>query len=108
MNVPTLGLVTEVQPGDALRGTFGMGFGINDRVSFSLGYEHDWVQPTTTTVNGLKSGSEELQIGSLNLGVSYAVTPRIAINVNAFVGVTRDAPDERLMLSVPVNFDVFK
>jgi len=107
-NVPTLGFVSEVTPGDALRGTFGMGFALNDRISMSLGYEHDWVQPTTTTTNGVKAGSEELQIGSLNLGISYAVTPRIAINLNAAIGATRDAPDERLMLSVPINFDVFK
>jgi hypothetical protein len=106
VTVPTLGTVTNVEPGDTLRGSFGMGFGINDRVSMSLGYEHDWVQSTTTTINGLKQESEELQIGSLNLGVSYVFSPRVTINANVMVGATRDAPDARLLVSVPISFGI--
>jgi hypothetical protein len=95
-----------VTPGDVLRGSFGLGFGINDKVTMSLGYEHDWVQSTSSVINGTKTLSEELQIGSFNIGASYALSPRMSINANVVIGATRDAPDARILVSVPISFGI--
>ncbi|HZS82089.1 MAG TPA: hypothetical protein VFA50_04415 [Stellaceae bacterium] len=98
----------DVTPGGVLRFNGGMGFGINDRVSLSLGYEHDWVMSTDSTVNGVKQSSDELQVGSFNLGLSYAFTPTTSANFTVAIGATRDAPDVRVLLSVPIAFDLLK
>jgi hypothetical protein len=97
---------TFVQPGDTLRGSFGLGFGINDKVTMSLGYEHDWVQSTTSIINGKKTLSEELQMGQFNIGASYVLSPRTTINANIVIGTTRDAPDARIIVSVPMSFGI--
>src|SRR6185437_7630963 len=52
----------DVTPGGVFRASGGLGFGINDRVSLSFGYEHDWVMSTDSVVNGVNTSSEELQI----------------------------------------------
>ncbi len=96
-----------VQPGGTLRASFGLGFGINDHVSLSLGYEHDYVMSTTSNVvGGPTQNSEELQIGQFLFGLSYVVSPATTVNINLAVGATRDAPDVRLMFSVPIAFDL--
>jgi hypothetical protein len=97
-----------VSPGDTLRATFGLGLALNDKVSISLGYEHDWVQGTQSTINGIKSTSEELQIGQFLVGASYAFSPNYSLNMNLAVGATRDAPDVRVLFSVPIGFDLFR
>jgi hypothetical protein len=104
--VPTVGKFTFVQPGDMFHGSFGLGFGINDKATMSLGYEHDWVQSTTSTINGAKTLSEELQMGQFNIGASYALSPRISLNANVVIGATRDAPDARIIFSVPISFGI--
>ena len=104
--IPLQGKFTSVRPGDTFRGSFGLGFGINDKVTMSLGYEHDWVQSTTSVINGLKAQSEELQIGQFNIGASYALSPRTTINANVVIGATRDAPDARIIVSVPISFGI--
>jgi hypothetical protein len=97
-----------VSPGDALRATFGLGLALNDKVSVSLGYQHDWVQGTQSIVNGVKVTSEELQIGQFLVGTSYAFSPDYSLNMNLAVGATRDAPDVRLLFSVPIALDLFR
>jgi len=97
-----------VKPGDVLRASGGMGFSINDRISLSLGYEHDFVLATEEIVNGAKSSTEQLQIGSFIVGGSYAFSPDMTGNFNVALGATRDAPDVRLMFTLPITFDLLK
>lgn len=101
------GTVGEIDPGDAVNASFGMGFSINDRSSFSLGYSHDTVFKTQQNGNAI-ANSQVLQVGSLNLGYAYAVTPNVNVNLNIGAGLTDDAPDARLLLQVPVSFDLLK
>jgi len=97
----------EVDPGALIRFSGGMGFAINDRINLNLGYEHDYVQSTVSYVGGQKTESDELQVGALTLGISYAITPTTSANFSVAAGVTRDAPDVRVLMSLPINFDVF-
>jgi hypothetical protein len=97
----------EIDPGDSISGSFGMGFSLNDRSSFSLGYGHDTVFKTEQ--NGQKlPRSNILQIGSLDLGFSYRLYDNYNLNFNVGAGLTEDAPDVRLSMRTPVSFDLFK
>ncbi len=47
-----------------------------------------------------------LQLGSLQLGTSFSVNPRVSIDTTFTVGVTEDAPDMRALVRVPIRFDL--
>lgn len=99
-------VVDLVEPGWAVGGTIGMGISLNEKLSLTLGYEHFYVSPVTTKVNGLSSTTNALQVGSYLFGGSYQIAPNWGINFNAYVGATRDAPDVRLIVRMPYVFDL--
>lgn len=101
------GTVGEIDPGDSVSASFGMGFSINERSSFSLGYSHDTVFKTEQNGNNIPN-SQVLQVGVLNIGYAYTITPKVNLNFNIGAGLTDDAPDARLMLRVPIAFDLLK
>ena len=99
--------IGDVDPGDSLGISFGLGVALNERLSFSLGYQHDFVFKTETEIDGSTFDSEELSVGSLLFGSSYQITDRVGATLTAEIGATEDAPDVRMMLRVPVRFDLF-
>ena len=99
--------IGHVDPGDALRISFGMGLGLNERTSFSIGYEHSYIFETTTEVNGADAKSSDLQVGSFLVGFSHRLSDSVGLNLNLAVGATEDAPDARVTLRMPVSFDAF-
>ncbi len=98
--------IGDVQPGDVVGFGFGMGFALNERASFSVGYAHDFVFETEQEIDGVTVESEDFDVGRLSLGFSYALTDQINLNLNTQVGVTDDAPDVVLTLRTPVTFDL--
>ncbi len=74
----TTGASLDVDPGDAARFSFGLGFAINDRASFSLGYEHSFV--FESKVDGAEVNGSDLQVGSLLIGGSYRVSENTTVN----------------------------
>ncbi len=99
--------IGEVDPGDAFRMSFGMAYSINERSSFTLGYKHDFIDETTTEVNGVDFSSSSLSVGSLLLGYSFQVNSYSSVNLNLELGVTDDAPDVLMTLRVPFVLDLF-
>ena len=98
--------VGEVQPGDVIGFGFGMGFALNDKASFSVGYAHDFVLKTRQEIDGEDVYSDTFDVGRLSLGFSYALTDDINLNLNTQVGVTDDAPDVVLTLRTPITFNL--
>ncbi|MFO1128489.1 MAG: transporter [Rhodospirillales bacterium] len=102
--------VEDVEPGDTYRASFGIGIALNDALSLSLGYAHDWVQATKQTyiADGVRQSAktDSFQVGQLVFGVSYAVSDRVGINVATSVGVTDEAPDTRVAIRVPIALQV--
>ncbi len=97
-----------VHPGAILDLNVGMGLAINERASFSFGYQQSIVDQTTQE-NPEAQGYAvarigTLQLGTLRLGVAYRVTERFNLNFTLGFGVTRDAPDLELTLRLPVIF----
>lgn len=100
------GTLGELDPGDSVSVSMGMGFSANEKMSFSIGYNHSMVMETTQ--NGVPlTNSDVLQVGVLNFGVGYRVSERTSINVGVDAGLTDDAPDMRFVFRVPVAFSLF-
>jgi hypothetical protein len=123
--------INDVDPGDSLSASFGVGFGLNDQISMSLGYSHTWVFGTTTDQTQTKyllsgavippgpgidpatqdgprirgvSTSAGAQVGSLLIGTSVNVSPGYGFSVNLGAGLTADAPDVSISFRWPLSF----
>lgn len=105
--------VERVDPGDSIRASFGVGFALNERLSLSFGYEHNWIAGTEQEQRDLSTGeettmeSDDFQVGSLLFGASLGLAENVGLNVNVAVGVTDEAPDARITVRVPISFDLF-
>jgi hypothetical protein len=97
--------IGRVDPGDAIGASFGMGFALNDRSSFSLGYSHKHV--FDSKINGNNVTGSTLDIGQFLIGFSYKASPETNINFSIGIGATDDAQDVRLNFRLPVTFDLF-
>ena len=92
-----------VDPGDVIGYNFGMGLALNEKSSFSLGYDGASVGRTTISSQE-KNLSTRVTLGTLLLGYSQRVSPTTSVGLTVGVGVTRDSPDVTLGLRVPVSF----
>lgn len=96
----------EIDPGDSISAGFGMGFSVNERTSFSLGYSHNYVFETEQ--NGVVvPNSDKLHVGSLQTGFGYRLDEHWSLNMNVDAGLTDDAPDVRIMFRVPYSFNMY-
>lgn len=96
-----------VDPGGILDLNMGMGLALNERASFSVGYQHSVVQhtsqPTVATGRALaRTGT--LQLGTLRFGVAYRLSDKLNFNTTIGVGVTRDSPDLEATIRLPYRF----
>jgi hypothetical protein len=92
-----------VQPGAVFGFNFGMGLGLNEKSSFSIGYDHASVGKTKQ--NGVAAAdSVRVQLGTLLLGYSYRLSSERTLSVSLGVGATRDTPDVSLTVRMPVTF----
>lgn len=91
-------------PGDAIGLSFGLGFGINERSSFSLGYQHRHIFDSTLKGNSITGST--VDIGQLLVGYSYKYSKRTTHNLTLSIGATTDSPDLTLEYRMPLNFDL--
>ncbi len=96
--------VGHVDPGDSIGFGFGFGFSVNPRFSYSISYSHSYVMPTETELNETVQRSTELQVGSLQLGLSFRASEQLTVATSVDVGVTEDAPDVRIALRTPFRW----
>jgi hypothetical protein len=95
--------VGDVQPGGVLGFNFGMGLSLNERASFSIGYDHQSVGKTK--INGSSApNSVRVELGTLLLGFSYRLNDRSTLNLSLGAGLTRDTPDLQLTARLPMTF----
>ena len=92
-----------VQPGGVIGFNFGMGLGLNEKSSFSIGYDHASVGKTRQ--NGKSAAdSVRVQLGTLLLGYSYRLNNQRTLSVSLGAGLTRDTPDVSLTVRMPITF----
>lgn len=93
----------KVAPAGIVGFNFGVGLGLNEKMSLSLGYDHNSVGKTK--INGqTPADAVRLQLGTLLVGFSYRQTSTDNLNFTLGVGATRDAPDVTLSLRKPMSF----
>lgn len=95
-----------VDPGNVVRFGFGMGFAINNRTSFSIGYDHAVIPKTEIEIdNDLNAATfDRLQVGSLAIGLSQRLTPDTSVSLSLSLGVTEQAPSSEITLKLPMAF----
>lgn len=106
--------VGEVDPGDAIGMNLGYGMSLNPRFSVSFGYSHSYIFPSVTHIGpitprdgepaGIDARSNEIHVGSMLMGWSFRLTPKVTLSNNFEFGVTKDAPDMRWVIRVPYRF----
>ncbi|QDF98438.1 acetate kinase [Azoarcus sp. DD4] len=94
--------IGDVEPGGVIGFNFGMGLALNDRSSFSIGYDHQSVGKVK--IDGRTApGSVRVQLGTLLMGYSYRLNSGNSMNLSLGIGVTRDTPDLQLTLRMPIS-----
>ncbi len=90
-------------PGDGVTFNFGMGLALNQRSSFSLGYEHDIFfkdkQDGETVAN-----AQTRHLGQLQVGWAYNFSEDKNFNLSLGIGVTEEAPDVTINARMPISF----
>lgn len=95
---------SSIQPGGVLGFNFGMGLALNERSSFSIGYDHLSVGKTDARyADGQRAEGVRVQLGTLLLGYSYKLDAMRTVNLSLGVGVTRDTPDVQMTLRMPFS-----
>jgi hypothetical protein len=95
--------VGEFDPGDGINFNFGMGLSINDRASFSLGYDHSIFGRNKREGETIPN-TQVQQVGSVLFGLAYRLGLRTNMNLTLGIGATDAAPDITLAVRFPVNF----
>ncbi|MDE2093948.1 MAG: acetate kinase [Burkholderiales bacterium] len=90
--------------GDVIGFNFGMGLGLNEKSSFSIGYDHASVGRTKVDGSALPLASVRVQLGTLLLGYSYRLNNQRTLSVTLGAGITRDTPDMTLTVRMPITF----
>jgi hypothetical protein len=95
--------VGRVQPGDIWGFNIGMGLALNEKSSFSIGYDQSIVLPTKQNGETVP-GSVRVLLGTLLVGYSYRLSPKTTLNFSLGAGLTRDTPDITLTFRLPITF----
>lgn len=95
--------IGDIQPGDIWQFNFGMGMGLNERASFSIGYEQSSIGKTKQDGHVIDD-AVTVQLASLLLGFSYRLDELRTLNFSVGAGLTADTPDINLTLRMPMSF----
>jgi hypothetical protein len=102
-NLTTLGGVPigSYDPGDGVTFNFGLGLSVNERTSFSVGYEQDIFFKDKQNGEYILNAQNQT-LGTLLIGYSYRLSKVTTLNLSLGVGVTPDAPNLNIWLRLPV------
>lgn len=100
--------IGRVDPGDAISGNLGFGFALNPRFSFSMGYRHSYIFPSTQEIGGNVERSNRAHVGSFTFGMSYRLSQRQSVNFGFEFGATADAPDVAVTVRFPLGINLRK
>ncbi|ACV69732.1 transporter [Desulfohalobium retbaense] len=94
--------IGEIEPGDSIEYGFGLAYALNERLSSSIFYQQRIYDKTKQNGEGI-DGSD-LNVSTLYFGANYALSPQRSISVSLGTGLSEDAPDVTLQVSMPILF----
>jgi hypothetical protein len=108
LNQPRNGLtLREVDPGDSISGTLGMGFALSYNVSMNFSYQYTYRFSSTYTweeIADTYSGSNTQSM--LYIGTGWRFTPKTSLNMKVGIGLTDEDPDFVVSFRLPFEFDL--
>lgn len=94
----------EVHPGDSVGFSFGMAYSLSYDLSVSVSYSQSYAFQTEYLFNnGDFVGSEDSTSASLNASVGIRMSPQRIVNVGFGFGLTEEASDVSLGISLPID-----
>jgi len=106
----------ELDPGDAIRTSAGVGISLNERLSVNFAYDQSYFLKTESLIQSIDPASTlpildmsgepiitrlrqpSVTVGSFLFGASYSLTDRLRLNFSSAIGATDEAPDARVNL----------
>jgi hypothetical protein len=89
-------------PGDEIFYQAGIGYSLNDRVSFNMQVVGAFVRDAT--LNNRTVNDSNLELVSMQFGVTVLATKRLFVEPVVNFGLTKDAPDLILGINLPFRF----
>lgn len=97
-------VLKEVHPGDSIGFSFGMAYSLSYDLSVSVSYSQSYAFQTEYIFsNGDFVGSEDSTSASLSASVGVRMSPQRIVNVGFGFGLTEEASDVMLSLSLPID-----
>lgn len=114
VNQPRSGaMLTEVQPGLSLSASGGFAYSLSYDVSLSVSMQASYTNKSTYVFRNSSGTYNEAQSsaamsGVFNMSLGVRVSPKTITNIGMGFGMTDDAPDIMLSLSMPIDINGLK
>lgn len=102
-------LLEEVEAGFGLSGSAGFAYSLSYDISLSVSAQVSYSDETTLTFNdGTRAVAEDQMTGFLSMSLGTRISDTTIVNTSLGIGLTEDAPDFSLGLSLPINISGLK
>ncbi|MBD3656355.1 MULTISPECIES: flagellar protein FilC [Marinobacter] len=102
-------LLTEVEPGFGLSGSGGFAYSLSYDISMSISVQLSYSDETSLTFSdGSEAVAQDQMTGFLSMSLGTRVSDTTIVNTSLGIGLTEDAPDFSLGVSLPINFSGLK
>jgi len=102
-------LLLELEPGMGLSGSAGFAYSLSYDISLSISTQLSYTDETILTFSdGTRAVAQDQMTGFLSMSLGTRVSDTTIINTSLGIGLTEDAPDFSLGLSLPINFSGLK
>lgn len=102
-------LLAKVEPGFGLSGSAGFAYSLSYDISLSISAQISYSDKTVLTFrNGDQAVAKDQMTGFLSMSLGTRVSDTTIVNTSLGIGLTEDAPDFSLGISLPINFSGLK
>lgn len=102
-------LLEKVEPGFGLSGSAGFAYSLSYDISLSVSAQLSYSDETILTfTNGDQAVAQDQMTGFLSFSLGTRVSDTTIVNTSLGIGLTEDAPDFSLGVSLPINFSGLK
>ncbi len=102
-------LLLELEPGMGLSASAGFAYSLSYDISLSISTQLSYTDETILTFSdGTRAVAQDQMTGFLSMSLGTRVSDTTIINTSLGIGLTEDAPDFSLGLSLPINFSGLK
>lgn len=101
--------LVEVEPGFGMSGSGGFAYSLSYDLSLSISVQLSYNDETVLTfADGSKAVAQDQMTGFLNMSLGTRISDTTIINTSLGIGLTEDAPDFSLGVSMPIQFSGLK